>query len=55
MYKCLSPGTGPVNDTRSILCEKFVDVHKVIVHEKFQSSKPFGFKQRFLSFRGEEF
>ena len=36
----------PCNETRSILCAKFVDVHKVMVHVKFQSSKPFGFKHK---------
>ena len=30
------------NETRGILCAKFVDVDKVMVHAKFQSAKPFG-------------
>ena len=37
------------NETRGILCAKLVDVHKMMVHAKFQSSKPFGFKQIFAS------
>ena len=43
MYKCLSTRTGPVMRP-SFLCAKFVDVYQVMVHAKFQSSKPFGFK-----------
>ena len=36
----------PCNETRGILCAKFVDVYKVMVHAKFQNSKPFGFKHK---------
>ena len=36
----------PCNETRGIMCAKFVDVHKVMVYAKFQSSKPFGFKHK---------
>ena len=47
MYKCLGTRTGPVmRPGASFLYAKFVDVHKVMVHAKFQSSKPFGFKYK---------
>ena len=36
----------PCYEARDILCAKFIDVHKVMVHAKFQSSKPFGFKHK---------
>ena len=36
----------PCNETTGFLCAKFVDVHKVMVHAKFQSSKPFEFKHK---------
>ena len=39
----------PCNETRDILCAKVVDVHMVMIHAKFQSSKPFGLKERFLA------
>ena len=51
MYKCLSTSTGPVmRPGASFLWAKFVGVRKVMVHAKFQSSKPFGFKHKDLKF-----
>ena len=47
MYKCLRTRRGPVMKPGvSFLCVKFVDVHKVMVHAMFQSSRPFGFKHK---------
>ena len=47
MYKCLSARTGPViRSGASFLCAKFVDVDMVIIHAKFQSSKPFWLKHK---------
>ena len=36
----------PCNETRGISCAKFVHVHKAMVHAKFQSFKPPGFKHK---------
>ena len=47
MYKYPSARTGPVTRPgSSFLCAKFGDVHKVMVHAKFQSSKTLGFRHK---------
>ena len=38
MFKC--------NDPKGILCAKFVEVHKLMLHLKYRSSRSLGFKHK---------
>ena len=49
MYKRICPGAGPIMIPGASCVAKFVEVHKVMLHAKYKSSKLFGLNIKLLS------
>jgi hypothetical protein len=48
-YITLCKTCDPIGDQRGIILTNLVEDHKVMIHTKYQSSKPYGFREDFLS------
>ena len=48
--KHVTPGARAIFGNRAIILTNLVEVHKVMLHTKYQNSKPYGFRQDFLYF-----
>ena len=50
LCKTFYPRGGAIFDPRGIIWTHFVEVHYVMLHTKYQGSRPYGFRQVFFTF-----